>query len=57
EAGWLGYYDELANDPVWQEIVDDPRLEAVRKRVDAGLALQKEDVYDALKTQGLIKQI
>lgn len=57
DAGWLGYYNELANDPLWQEIIDEPRVMRVKERIDQRLEQQRPQVYRSLHEQGLVSSL
>lgn len=55
DAGYLGYYeDELEELPLFQVIVSDPRVQAIKAEIDSELAEQRPAVYRALAQQGLV---
>lgn len=53
--GWRGYYwDRLDSDPIFDPIRDDPRVQAVKSKIDAELETAKPEVLRVLGEAGLL---
>ena len=57
QAGWAGYYPDIERNPVWADIIKDPRVQALKASIDEKLESQRPAVYASLRQQGLISAL
>lgn len=57
EEGWVGYYRDIATDPLWHSVIKRPEVQAIKAGVDRKLDNMRPAVLESLRRQGLISSI
>ena len=57
ETGWLSYYTEIDQNPMWDDLKQHPRVTRVKSRIDQSLDAQRPEVYRILIENGLASSL